>query len=243
MRLVPICCFFVLAVTSVSVAQIRSNIGSTSSAFGGADSAFNTGGQGANNQGPATPGGTSENLGSAFGQRESVLSGSGFVGQNMNAQPGGTGFVGQNQAVNNNPNGSQFRGGNQFGNTGGFRGNAGNFGGRQFQQLQQERTRRNIRTKLALPAHFLATYRYPTQRVQANLNDQFRRIDAAQGQARIDPGVDRVFRGANVSVTTTGRTVTLRGQVDSERERSLAARIAMLEPGVDRVENLLQVSP
>ncbi len=191
------------------------------------------GGQpGAGNQGA---GGQSELLNSAFGERTNLIDTGGFVGGgNPNAQ-GGFGFVGQN------PIGQQ---GGQFGNTGGVQrgGNAG--GNRGGQQPQRQQTVRQIRTRLVLPADFATEYRIvPAARLQSSLTTQYRKIDEVQGESRLKLGSSRVFQNANISVAASGRTVVLRGQVRSDRERRLAARIASLEPGVDRVDNQLTLLP
>lgn len=46
-----------------------------------------------------------------------------------------------------------------------------------------------------------------------------------------------------VSVTMEGSTAVLRGLVGSERDRDLAARLALLEPGIADVRNELEVRP
>jgi hypothetical protein len=46
-----------------------------------------------------------------------------------------------------------------------------------------------------------------------------------------------------VEVAIEGQTATLRGVVATEHDRVLAARLAKLEPGVRRVENLLTLAP
>lgn len=187
------------------------------------------GGQpGAGNQGA---GGQSDLLNSAFGERTNLIDTGGFVGGQ-----GGFGFIGQN------PAGQQ--GGGQFGNTGGVQrgGNAG--GNRGGQQPQRQQTVRQIRTRLVLPADFATEYRVvPAARLQSSLTTQYRKIDEVQGESRLQLGSSRVFQNANISVAASGRTVVLRGQVRSDRERRLAARIASLEPGVDRVDNQLTLLP
>jgi osmotically-inducible protein OsmY len=55
-------------------------------------------------------------------------------------------------------------------------------------------------------------------------------------------GPSRSMFGANVTVVPRGRTVILQGQVATERDRSLAERMARFEPGVDRVVNELVVT-
>jgi hypothetical protein len=46
-----------------------------------------------------------------------------------------------------------------------------------------------------------------------------------------------------IEVSLTGRTATLRGRVASERDRSLAERLVLFEPGISKVENDLVVGP
>ena len=174
-----------------------------------------------------------------FGQ--SLGTNTGFVGQNQNTQQGA--FVGGNQA------GGQV-GGGQFGNAGGAGGRGvggrGVGGGRQGQagQPQQRSQQRNIRIKLRIDPEFARAYRVvPPAKLQSRLANQYRRIDQIQADTDADLGLSRVFKNANVSVVARGRTVTLSGQVATERERSLAARIASLESGVDRVINQITVRP
>jgi hypothetical protein len=45
-----------------------------------------------------------------------------------------------------------------------------------------------------------------------------------------------------IEVEVSGRTAILRGSVASDRARVLAARLVLLEPGVDQVDNQLQVA-
>ena len=184
-------------------------------------------------------GGISENLNNfELGQRGTANQNEGFIGGNANAQQGG--FVGQNQAFGNGGvNGNQFNAGGRFGNLGGF-GAGGRAGG--FGQQIQRRTIRQIRTRLVLPADVAAEYRVvPPVKLQNSLTKQYRAINATQEKAKAALGSSRVFANSNVTVTANGRTVTLRGQVGSDRERKLAERIALLEPGVDQVVNQLSV--
>ena len=46
-----------------------------------------------------------------------------------------------------------------------------------------------------------------------------------------------------MQVEMEGETVVLRGTVPSERDRDLAARLALLEPGISAVRNELRVVP
>ncbi|NMC20195.1 MAG: BON domain-containing protein [Thermogutta sp.] len=49
--------------------------------------------------------------------------------------------------------------------------------------------------------------------------------------------------GATVEISVQGRTAVLQGTVPSDRERLVAERLALLEPGIERVENRLTVAP
>jgi osmotically-inducible protein OsmY len=49
-------------------------------------------------------------------------------------------------------------------------------------------------------------------------------------------------RFGTVNVSVEGSTVTLRGTVNSEEDRQLAAQMAMLEPAVMSVQNDLKVA-
>lgn len=181
-------------------------------------------------------GGRSENLEATFGQRSSVNSSEGFLGSNLNAQAGA--FVGQNQAA---------IAGGQFGNLGGVqaggRGGANAGGNRGGQQPQQQQQNRQIRVRLVLPNDVAQEYRViPAAKLQNTLSTQFRQINETQARSKAGSR-SQLFRNSNINVTANGRTVTLRGQVRSNRERRLAERIAKFEPGVDRVQNQLTVSP
>lgn len=48
--------------------------------------------------------------------------------------------------------------------------------------------------------------------------------------------------GTAVEITVQGRTAVLQGTVPSDRERLLAERLALLEPGIERVENRLTIA-
>jgi hypothetical protein len=66
--------------------------------------------------------------------------------------------------------------------------------------------------------------------VQANVEIQSRLTQIMQTQGVGSPQVE-----------IAGRTAFLRGVVPTERDRALLARIASLEPGVSRVENLVTI--
>lgn len=216
------------------------NTGGTNTNTGGGNN-INTGGGGGGNQlsggSSQVPqgfgsGGVSENLNSAeFGERGTAIQGFGFIGDN--SLPGG--FFGQGQAGNAGNNNTR----GQFGNAGGRAGGRAGAAGRQTQR----NTQRRIRTRLVLPADFAAEYRVVAPvRLQNSLAGQFQRIDQVQANSNLALGSSRVFDGANIQVIANGRTVTLRGQVASARERKLAERIAGFEPGVSRVVNELSIA-
>lgn len=48
--------------------------------------------------------------------------------------------------------------------------------------------------------------------------------------------------GAAVEISVQGRTAVLQGTVPSDRDRLVAERLALLEPGIERVENRLTVA-
>ena len=48
--------------------------------------------------------------------------------------------------------------------------------------------------------------------------------------------------GGRIEVSVAGATATLRGEVASERDRSLAERLILFEPGIDSVRNELKVA-
>ena len=235
MRFLTFCFLFAFVCSTAFAQQDAGNVDTG----GGGTGNVNTGGVG-NNQatggGSSTvpegfgSGGVSENLNSAaFGERGTANQGFGFIGDN--AQPGG--FFGQERAGNNIATGNR----GQFGNAGGF-----GAGGRGGQQLQRQ-TPRRIRTRLVLPKDFGVRFRtIPAARLQNTLSSQYRGIGAAvQDRSKVSLLSSRAFAGANIQVTASGRTVTLRGQVGSDRERKLAERIAKFEPGVDQVVNQLSV--
>lgn len=212
-------------------------IGGIAQATGGGGGGNAGGGQGFGQGGGGFGGGIGAGGAEEFGT--SLGTNSGFVGGNRAAEQGT--FIGGNQTAGQN-------GGGQFGNAGGARatGRGGGVGGTrgQGQQPQQRNAVRNIRTKIRLDPEFAAdVQKLRANQVPTRLNQTFRRIDSVQRESQIVAGMSRVFRNANVSTNLSGGTLTLRGQVGSERERSLAARIAMLEPGVTRVQNLLLVAP
>lgn len=226
-----------------SSALAQQNVPTVTVDTGNAVTGGNTGGGAANSGGSSQvpqgfgAGGQSDNLDANFGERGTTNETTGFIGGNANALQGG--FVGQNQTVNGNAQNNAFGNRGQFGNLGGFQnGGRAGFG----QQLQRQATRR-IRTRLVLPADFAAEFRQvAAPKIQSRLTTQFQGINAAQAKSKVALGSSRVFANAKIEVIANDRTVILRGQVGSDRERKLAERIAKLEPGVDRVENQLVVA-
>lgn len=227
MRLIWLGLFMLISNVAIAQQDVGNVVGNGGTNTGGGTSGLPQGAQGA--------GGTSDNLSAAFGERTNSNPITGFIGANANAQQGN--FVGQNQTTINGPGGiNGFGNGGRFGNQGGFQ--AGGRGG----QGAQRQTPRRIRTRLVLPTDFAIEYRtVPRQKLQTTLSSQYRGIDSSQAKSKVMLGASRVFKNAQIEVVANGRTVTLRGQVRSDRERQLAARIAKLEPGVDRVENQLSV--
>ena len=225
-------CTSVVAQTNISDLDNSGGLGLPSQNTGGG-----SGGSSGVPQGAEGAGGTNENLATAFGERTTVNETPGFLGANANAQQGN--FVGQNQTIANGANGGQF------GNRGGFQGGGFQGGGRggQFGQQTQRQAPRRIKTRLVLPKDFAPAFRIvPADTLQSNLSRQYSKIDEAQAKSKVSLGSSRVFQNAEIQVSASGRIVTLRGQVRSDRERKLAERIAKFEPGVDRVENLLTVA-
>ena len=246
MRYIWICTAFLFLSSSV-FAQL--DTGNTNTG-GAADTGGNATGGGPNTtaggstsapQGFQGGGGQSDNIGATeFGERGTANQADGFVGGNRNAQQGN--FIGQNQAIGNTLNnafGNQ-RGG-QFGNTG-FGAGGNNRGGFGSQPQRGVATQRQIRIRLVLPNDVAAEYRIlPATKIQTSLSKQFAGINASQEKSKVRLGSSRVFKGSDIQITADGRTVTLRGQVSSDRERKLAERIAKLEPGVSRVVNQLEI--
>jgi hypothetical protein len=71
-------------------------------------------------------------------------------------------------------------------------------------------------------------------------------VPAAQANAVTEARVTRVIARSGIGIGSTqiqvaGGTATLRGVVPTARDRALVERIASLEPGVSRVENLVTI--
>lgn len=202
--------------------------GSSGSYAGGAmgTSAFGSSGQ-AGRGGTAGLGGGGQSLGTNNG---------GFVGRNNNNigrvigsnQRGGQqqGQGGRNNQFNqaqgnrnrNRNTAGRNSGGQNFNNSGG---NGGGFSGGQNQNQRVIRPQQRV----------AFTYRQPTPQATTQvLTTRFNKLDKRKD-----------FDG--ITVHAAGAVVTLRGEVNSEAARRLAAMIAGLEPGVRKVQNELVVKP
>ncbi len=76
-----------------------------------------------------------------------------------------------------------------------------------------------------------------------------RAIEAGTGASAVTVSATRSFTsaasriaGAAVEISIQGRTAVLRGTVPSAGDRLVAERLALLEPGIERVENQLTVA-
>jgi osmotically-inducible protein OsmY len=68
---------------------------------------------------------------------------------------------------------------------------------------------------------------------------------AAQVQSQLATNLQKLAGNAGlppIEVTVQARTVVLRGAVGTAHNRDLAARLALLEPGVDQVQNELTIA-
>jgi len=120
--------------------------------------------------------------------------------------------------------------GTGFGNTFGRTGFGGAGGGQQNAQNlnNQSQTRGNLRIPLRLGfarPRSVATASAASLRLAERLK-KIRQVEAV----------------GEIAVSSVGRTVVLRGTVATEQARSLAERVALLEPGVSEVQNELTVA-
>jgi anaerobic glycerol-3-phosphate dehydrogenase len=118
---------------------------------------------------------------------------------------------------------------NQFGGVGGL----GNFGqmGRMFggaMNTRNARTRQNLRTSVELG--FNAPPAQPPTVVGARVQQRIARIS-------------RIQEMGSVTIEMDGQTAVLRGQVATEQDRDLVARMLLLEPGISDVRNELTFAP
>lgn len=120
--------------------------------------------------------------------------------------------------------------GTGYGSTFGRTGYGGAFGGQQNAQNlnNQTQTRGNLRIPLRLGfarPRSVATASAASLRLAERLK-KIRQVEAV----------------GEIAVSSVGRTVVLRGTVATEQARSLAERVALLEPGVSEVRNELEVA-
>jgi osmotically-inducible protein OsmY len=97
----------------------------------------------------------------------------------------------------------------------------GQMGGQQQQQGQ-----RQIRTKLVIG------FQAPTVAPE---------VANVKVEALLNRGLE-LPAGSTVAVSMQGSTAVLRGSVNSEYDRGLAERLALLEPGIVAVQNELTVN-
>jgi osmotically-inducible protein OsmY len=122
---------------------------------------------------------------------------------------------------------NQLRGRNQQGQRGQNPNNPnqqagrGGMGGRMNQQQAQYRVSRSVGFNYALPA---------TAELRTQLGTRLQRL----------PGVSAL---GPIDVTLQERTIVLRGSVATAHDRDLAERLALLEAGVDQVQNELTIAP
>ena len=144
-------------------------------------------------------------------------------------------FVGADSGDNSQFNSIQQAGGrnmrnnqfSQFNQLSQFMRNSQQFNNNQNNQNRGQRTRAQVPVALRLGFDPPAV---PTGQVQTRISGRIERS--------LNLGAQR-----SVSVTVQGRTAVLQGSVATEHEKTLAERLAMLEPGVSRVQNEVTVRP
>ena len=230
---------FRLLVTSLLVlfpaAILTAQTGVGSTGFGGLNrnSFSSVGGLGSRGFGGATSGLGSGSFGTfgvgagagtgQVGNAQFIDRSGTFIGGNSNARQGN--FIGAgNQQARQGTNRTAF--GNAGGFTAGGRGQAARGQNRGNQPTGPTQSR-VIRTKLSVGFQYA---RIPSRVATRDLEAQLAKLVA-----------DGVTKLGNVSVTSQGTTVILRGQVASPRDRDLAVRMARFEPGVDEVKSELVV--
>lgn len=209
--------------SATSASGFTSQFGGTNSLGGQTGAgALNTSGLGQQTNGMAGP-----QISTQLGELSQTIGQGGFVGGSDTAGR----FVGNVQAGQQSiqatqtgtaGRGGQF-GGGQFGNRGGstFNQQSGfNQGGAQG--------RRVVRPRLQI------AFEHPrpaTTAVQTNLNSQFTRLRTSRPE----------LQGVQIQMGDD-REVVLRGRVDSENDKKLAAMLARLEPGVRTVKNEITIA-
>jgi osmotically-inducible protein OsmY len=127
---------------------------------------------------------------------------------------------------------NQFGGGNQMGANG--QRNNRQQGGRQGQNQQNGNSRNGRQNRSPMLRTYVADFQaasipsVSSSNVGQRLANQ---LSTSRSVKAIGP----------VQVTMAGRTAVLQGTVATEQDRDLAARMAMLEPGVSQVRNELQI--
>jgi osmotically-inducible protein OsmY len=168
--------------------------------------------------------------------------GGGGVGNN------GANFVGglpsrgingaQNGAMQNGINGQRGAGqfgagqmgaaGGQYGGAGAYRQNNRNTNRQQAANAQGVRSRTEIPIATTYSIGFNTPIAAPTA-LSTKISDQLNRWHS-------------IASAGGVNVQIVGKTVVLQGKVPSDHDRDMAAKLAMLEPGVSQVKNELQVT-
>jgi len=118
--------------------------------------------------------------------------------------------------------------GGQYGGAGGYRQNNRNTNRQQAANAQGVRSRAEIPIATTYSIDFNTPIAAPTA-ISTKISDQLNRwhSNASAG-------------GVNVQIV--GKTAVLQGTVPSDHDRDMAAKLAMLEPGVSQVKNELQVT-
>jgi osmotically-inducible protein OsmY len=132
------------------------------------------------------------------------------------------------------------RGGNQFGGMNGQMGANGQRGNRQQggRQNQNQNQNGNSRNGRQNSTPMLKTY---VANFQGSSSPTLSSSNVGQRLATQLSTSRSVKAIGPVQVTMAGRTAVLQGTVATEQDRDLAARMAMLEPGVSQVRNELQI--
>lgn len=141
-------------------------------------------------------------------------------------------FVGSDSADASNFIGafSQLTGTGQNGNQFGQFGQRNNLGNRQNQNQQGRIGRNGRQERTPVLKTYVASFNYGTSSTSSLGNRLAKQLSTSRSVKAIGP----------LAVQMEGRTAVLRGTVASEQGRDLAARLAMLEPGVSQVRNELQ---
>ena len=144
----------------------------------------------------------------------------------------GTGFVGRSD------NSGRFVGNQTAGQQGGSRGQQqfGNFGGSRANQFNSRNTRNQFggsSSRRKIRARHVIGFSYkkrPKTMIQSSVTTRFSRLKRY-------PAIS----GIAIAMNDSG-VLTLRGDVESESARKLAANLARLEPGVRNIQNELTVT-